>query len=336
VIWHLIDSSTIGGAERHISILVECLKKRGVDAEAVLYKNYGANRWLDQLAAEKTPFRVLDGSFAGLIKALVRHRPDLLHLHGYKAGILGRIPARLLGIPVVTTFHSGERSHGRLGIYEHADEWSAFLGERVSVSAAVQQRLPYRSTFIKNFVPDAAPPAAATLPRSVAFVGRLSSEKGPDLFCELAAQCHADVSWHVYGDGPLRSGLEKRFGSVVNFHGIVADLTEIWPGIGLLVMPSRFEGLPYAALEALSSGVPLLAARVGGLPSAVVEPATGWLFEPGQLAQAVGKLDAWLALDAAAQAAMRLRCWQHIRETFSESSEMPKLLGVYRKAGLAI
>jgi glycosyltransferase involved in cell wall biosynthesis len=336
VIWHLIDSRTVGGAERHIGILIKCLKKRDIDAEAVLYKDYGANPWLDQLAAERIPFRALDGSFAGLIKALARHKPDLLHVHGYKTGILGRIPARLLGIPVVTTFHSGERSDGRLGIYEYTDEWSAFLGERISVSSAVQHRLPYQSTFIKNFVPDAAPPAADALPRSVAFVGRLSPEKGPDLFCELAARCRADLIWHVYGDGPLRADLEKRFGGSVNFHGIVADLTDSWPRIGLLVMPSRFEGLPYAALEALSAGVPMLAARVGGLPSAVIEPATGWLFESGDLAEAVRKLDAWLALDAAAQGAMRLRCWKHIKDTFSESSEMPKLLAVYRRAGLAI
>jgi glycosyltransferase involved in cell wall biosynthesis len=336
VIWHLIDSSTVGGAERHISILIKCLRKRGIDAAAVLYRNYGANRWLDQLTAEHVPFRVLDGSFTGLVRALARQRPRLLHVHGYKAGILGRLPARLLGIPVVTTFHSGERSHGRLGLYEHADEWSAFVGERISVSAAVQERLPYASTFIKNFVPDAAPPAVGALPRVVAFVGRLSPEKGPDLFCELAVQSGDDLSWHVYGDGPSRSDLQSHFGDVVAFHGVVPDLTEIWPSIGLVVMPSRFEGLPYAALEALSAGIPLLAARVGGLPSAVIEPATGWLFDPGDLAEAVRKLKVWLALGPAGQAAMRLRCWQHVKDTFSESSEMPRLLAVYRKAGLAI
>jgi len=336
VIWHLIDSSTIGGAERHIALLIKSLQKRGIPAQAILYKDYGSNRWLDQLSAEQTPFRVLDGSLRGLIKALAEHKPGLLHVHGYKAGVLGRLPARLLGIPVVTTFHSGERSRGRLGMYERADEWSAVLGQRISVSAEVQRRLPYGSVFIRNFVPDVAPPSPDPLPRSVAFVGRLSPEKGPDLFCELAAQSRAGLAWHVYGDGPLRADLQQRFGNRVQFHGVVPDLTEIWPAIGLLVMPSRFEGLPYAALEALSAGVPLLAARVGGLPEAVIEPKTGWLFEPGQLAEASAKLDAWFALDPAEQAAMRLRCWTHIKSEFSESSEMLTLLTVYRKAGMAV
>jgi glycosyltransferase involved in cell wall biosynthesis len=333
VIWHLIDSRTIGGAERHIAILLQCLSTRSIAAQAVLYRDYGSNPWLAQLSAADLPFRILNGSFRSLVQALARDRPHLLHVHGYKAGILGRLPGRLLGIPVVTTFHSGERSGWPLKLYEWTDEWTSILGERVAVSSAVQSRLPLSSTLITNFLPESLVPTETALPRHVAFVGRLSAEKGPDLFCALASQAPPGLAWHVYGDGPMRNELEARYADVVTFHGVVPDFNNVWPSIGLLVMPSRFEGLPYAALEALAAGVPILASRVGGLPDAVIEDATGWLFDAGDLQTALAKLDRWITLDPAAQAKMRSQCWGHSQARFSEASEMPKLLSVYRKAG---
>jgi glycosyltransferase involved in cell wall biosynthesis len=98
-------------------------------------------------------------------------------------------------------------------------------------------------------------------------------------------------------------------------------------------MPSRFEGLPYSALEALAAGVPILASRVGGLPDAVQEDVTGWLFDVGDLQTALTKLKRWMKLDPAEQRQMRLLCRQHVTMRFSEASEMPKLISVYRKAG---
>lgn len=333
MIWHLIDSRTIGGAERHIAVLLQCLRKQNIAAEAVLYRDYGINPWLTQLSVEHLPYRVLGGTLRSLIQAIVKERPNLVHVHGYKAGILGRLPARLLGIPVVTTFHSGERSGWPLQLYEWGDEWTSGLGERIAVSSAVQSRLPLRSTLITNFLPEKPAPAETALPRRVAFVGRLSAEKGPDLFCALAAQAPPGLQWHVYGDGPMRKELEARHAGVVTFHGVVPDFNDVWPSIGLLAMPSRFEGLPYSALEALACGVPILASRVGGLPDAVNEDATGWLFDAGDLKTALAKLERWMTLDPAAQGQMRLQCWRHATSRFSEASEMPKLMAVYREAG---
>jgi glycosyltransferase involved in cell wall biosynthesis len=335
VIWHLIDSRTIGGAERHIAIALHCLRKRNIAAEAVLYRDYGSNPWLSQLSADNLPYRVLGGSPQSLVQALVREKPDLLHVHGYKAGILGRLPARAMGIPVVTTFHSGERSGWPLRLYEFADEWTSVLGERVAVSPALQSRLPLHSTLIANFLPENDRPAGTTLPRRVAFVGRLSAEKGPDAFCLLASQAPSGLEWHVYGDGPMRNELEARYSGLVTFHGMVPNFNDAWPSIGLLVMPSRFEGLPYAALEALAAGVPILCSRVGGLPDAVKENVTGWLFDVGDLTTALAKLHRWVALDPDAQGRMRLQCWRHVNACFSEASEMPKLMTVYREAGYA-
>ena len=335
MIWHLIDSRSVGGAERHAATLAECLRRHRIPAEAVLYCDYGGNPWLDQLAAARVPVRTLDGSLRGLIRALRRERPGLLHTHGYKAGVVGRLAARLAGIPVVSTFHSGERSPPPVGVYEWLDEWTSFLGQRIAVSDRIQRRLPFPSIVIPSFV--AAPPSAPVgpLPPRIGFVGRLSAEKAPDLFCALAERSPRHIEWHIYGDGPMRRELEQRHGARVRFHGVVADLDSVWPALGLLLMPSRFEGVPLAALEALAAGVPVLASRVGGLPGIVIENSTGWLFERENLDEALSHLEIWRRLPPEAQAGMRADCWRHVRDYFSEATQFPRLLAVYARAGYA-
>jgi glycosyltransferase involved in cell wall biosynthesis len=330
----LIDSSGIGGAERHVAQVVEALCGRGIAAEAVLYRNYRDNPWLRQLEQEHIPHRVLDGSPVALARSLGRERPAILHTHGYKAGILGRPAALLRGIPVVSTFHTGERSSGKLLFYEIADEWTSFASRRISVSEAIRSRLPFSSILIDNFIRVGTDPLPSRLPRRIAFVGRLRPEKGPEMFCELARTSRLQhVEWHVYGDGPLRSDLERRYGNVATFHGVVTDMTDVWAHIGLLVMPSLFEGLPIAALEALAAGVPILASRVGALPDVVIEGKTGWLFQSADFHKAREALADWSALSEQAQAQMRLACRQHAEQRFSETAQIGKLLEVYRSAG---
>jgi glycosyltransferase involved in cell wall biosynthesis len=334
-IWHLIDSRTIGGAERHIASVVQALTERGVRAEAVLYRDYGNNPWVTQLRDARVSVRILNGTLRGLIKELARDPPAILHTHGYKAGILGRIGALLCRIPVITTFHSGERSGGKLFAYEWLDEWTSILGQRISVSQAVLNRLPLSSVLIGNFVRPPPRHEIGALPRKIAFVGRLSPEKRPDLFCQLAESSGSGLEWHVYGDGPLRAELERRYSRPVVFHGVVGDMQSVWPTIGLLVMPSSFEGLPVAALEALAAGVPILASRVGGLPEVIIEHKTGWLFEPGDLAAARQLLEQWRALDAPVQAQIRSACRAHAEAQFGETDKIEKLLAIYRRIGLS-
>lgn len=328
-IWHLIDSRSVGGAERHVAVVVEGLRKLGLDAEAVLYADYGEGPWLRQLASEDIPYRVLNGSFGHLTSTLRSSRPDILHTHGYKAGIVGRAAGLISGIPVVSTFHTGERGRGRLGVYDWLDEWTSFNAERIAVSKRIQNRLPYSSHFIPSSIAPPPSPNTAPLAKTAAFVGRLSEEKCPDIFCALAKAAPRSISWHVYGDGPLRPKLEDSFGDIVTFHGIATDMASVWDKIGLLVMPSRYEGTPIAALEALAEGIPILGTRVGGLIDLVCNPNLGWLFEPGDIRQALAALQEWNEETIDEQIRRRALCWQHAVNHFSEKRSLDALLAVY-------
>lgn len=139
----------------------------------------------------------------------------------------------------------------------------------------------------------------------------------------------------MWGDGPLRAGLEGRYGSDVTFHGLSLDIGKALASIGLLCMPSRAEGLPMAALEALAAGVPVLAARVGGLPSIIRDEQTGWLFDAEDIVSASALLEAWYSLAPASIDALRLACHRSVLESFSEQAVLPEILEVYAQAGLA-
>lgn len=333
MIWLLVDSRTVGGIERHVATLAEAFARRGERAEVVLLADHPGNPWLDQLDAAAITYRKLDGTLAGLIRAISNAPPNVIHTHGYKANILGRIAARLTATPVVASFHAGERAPFPVNLYQTADEWTSFLGERIAVSQAIQQTLPFKSRFVQNFLLLPPSPPEGPLPRRVGFVGRLSHEKAPDRFCEIARRCQGLAEWHVWGDGPMRSELEQVYGNHVVFHGLVTDLTPVWASLGLLWMPSRAEGLPMAALEALSAGIPIAATAVGGLPGLVHPDQTGWLFDGENLSEAENCVARWASLSITQQQDMRLKCWTHVRDGFSESRQLPKILDAYTEAG---
>ncbi|MDD7909212.1 glycosyltransferase family 4 protein [Pseudovibrio exalbescens] len=336
-IWQLVDSSGIGGIEKHMVVLTQALRAQGYSARIVLLTPHEDNAWIAQIEAAGVPYTVLPGGMGGLMQALRTQRPALLHTHGYKAGILGRVSARLLGISVVSTFHAGETGPFPVSLYQRLDGWSSFLCKRISVSKKIAGSLPFSSTVIDNFIN--LPESELTRPysRSVAFVGRLSHEKGPDLFCEFAAtQNTPGVSWHLYGDGPMRPELEAKYGHLVGFHGMVSDLTPVWPQLGLLMISSRAEGLPLVALEAMAHGIPVLGARVGALPELIENGVNGWLFDAEDLQKAAAQFQQWAEAPEAELERLRQNSRRTIEERYSPEGKMPEILQVYEDAGFCL
>jgi glycosyltransferase involved in cell wall biosynthesis len=333
MIWLAVTSSYIGGVERHIATLAQSFRRRGIAAEIILFGNYANNPWIAQLQAVGLGFRVLEDDVGAMVRALREHKPDLLHAHGYKACILGRIAARLTGTRIVTSNHEPERGLYPVSLYRRIDDWTGFLSTNISVSEAIQRRFPFKSHHLPNYAPLPPSVAARPLPRHVALVGRLVDVKRPDLFCEIARRAPAGLSWHVYGDGPHREKLQKAYGDIVTFHGTIEDMTQVWPNVGLLLMPSAVEGHPYAALEALGEGIPVLASKVDGIVGTVVPGLSGWLFDYEDVEGALRGLKAWMALDEAGQIAQRRACWEFVTGTFSEAVILPRLLAIYREAG---
>ncbi len=332
-IWQLLDASGIGGIERHVIVLAQALAESGHPCRVVLLSDHGDTPFLGRLKAEGVTFSVLDGRFGTLLRRLKAERPRLLHTHGYKAGIFGRLAAKLAGIPCASTFHAGERAPFPVSLYQRLDEITARLATRIAVSAPIAARLPAPVTLLTNFIPVPAAPPAPPVSQTVGFVGRLSHEKGPDLFCALARRFAEHgmpgLSFEMFGDGPLRAELENTYGAVVQFHGLVTDPGGIWPRIGLLLMPSRAEGLPYAAIEAMAAGRPVAASALGALPDLIRPGENGWLFPAGDLDAAQAAVTAWQRGDATDRAAWSHAAWRTAREGYGTQARLGDLLALY-------
>jgi glycosyltransferase involved in cell wall biosynthesis len=328
-IWLLIDSNKPGGIESHVCQLAEGLHHQAEDIEVIFLTDYGHHPMHDLLHCQGITYRALDGRFLTLWHALRRDRPTVIHTHGYKAGIYGRFAAKLCKIPVVTTYHAGERTRGKLALYDWIDRSTAALADQVfAVSPQIAERLPDSAEVVNNFINIGN--LKVSTGTQIAFVGRVSEEKGPDHFTRLA-RAFSKVNFHLYGDGPQLPELTKSSPDNLYLHGQQDDMHKIWPQIGLLIMPSRHEGLPMAALEAMARGIPVLAYQVGALDRLIESNINGWLVDAGNLDELTEHIHLWLCMTE--QDKQRLKCaaQKTIADKFSSKIAIPELIASYRK-----
>jgi len=328
-IWILLDSRNTGGIESHVLQLAEGLGKFREKVCVLFLTHYGDHPLREVLQKRGISSRTLDGRFISLWRALRKRPPSILHTHGYKAGIFGRLAARLSRVPVITTYHAGETPTGRLALYDWIDRHTAMLADNVlAVSPQIAQRLPVAAQLADNFI-DTSDLDHST-GEQIAFVGRLSGEKGTD-YLPLLANRFPERNFHVYGDGPQALELSNQAPNNLYIHGQQDDMSIIWPRIGLLIMPSRHEGLPMAALEAMARSIPVLASRVGALDKLIDSGVNGWLVKPGDIDELAGRLQLWLKMGEQQKRCFKLAAREKVIKQFSADIVVPQLISSYRQ-----
>lgn len=113
---------------------------------------------------------------------------------------------------------------------------------------------------------------------NVAFVGRLSEEKRPEIFCEIAKH-YPQKKFFLWGNGPLYDSLKEKYQSYVTFKGYTNDISEIYSNMDLLCVCSTIENCPMCILEARGYGIPCISTKVGGIPEILQEGINGEFFE---------------------------------------------------------
>ncbi|MEL7485905.1 MAG: glycosyltransferase family 4 protein [Pseudomonadota bacterium] len=329
-VWQLVDSRGIGGIESHVKGLSQALSDIGVDSRIVRINDYGAHPVFEKDAPVKQ--RALNG-VADTMARICLERPLLVHTHGYKAGIIGRLAARASRVPVVSTFHAGDRGAGLVRVYTFLDEATARLSPAMAVSEKIKTRIPH-ARFAPNFT--TVPPTLKDFhdgPVTFGFVGRFSEEKGVDRFCALARSL-PEARFIAFGDGPLAPELKQRFSDCVAFAGVELDQDAIWSKVDVVCLPSRAEGLPMTALEAAARGVPILATPVGGLPD-LLEAGGGWVAD---FVHDVWKerMRAIAALPPGALACIGEQGRAIVESQFSPAAGLDVVLSVYAEAGVRI
>ncbi|MGH7769639.1 MAG: glycosyltransferase family 4 protein [Candidatus Binatia bacterium] len=264
-----------------------------------------------------TAFSLTLRDFRALIKLFVlmrRERPHIVHTHTAKAGLLGRLAARLAGVPVIVhTFH-GHVLHGYYGPVKNRllrrmeRSLASFTDRLVTVSEEVKKDLvgyDVAATEKITIIPlgfDLEPFFSSPIRRGefrheiglggeirlVGIVGRIFPIKNHRLFLDAAAKIAAEnpaVRFVIVGDGALRPALERQAKELciadrVLFTGWRRDLPRIYADLDVLAVSSDNEGTPVSAIEAMAAGCPVVATRVGGLPDLIEDRRTGRLVPP--------------------------------------------------------
>jgi glycosyltransferase involved in cell wall biosynthesis len=369
-ILRLIARLNVGGPAIHVVLLSAGLDRKHFQTLLVSGReNLGEGSMLDYaLARGVRPLIIphIVGEFSlgpREIKALIQltqlmrqERPDVVHTHTAKAGFLGRLAARLAGVPVIVhTFH-GHVLHGYYGpmknqLLRRMESLLARITDSlITVSDRVKQDLvAYNVAPAEHIrvVPlglelDAFLNAVAVAgafrrglglhggERLVGIVGRLFPIKNHRLFLEaaaLVAQQEPSVRFIVVGDGVLRPELERRSGDLgiadrVIFTGWRRDLPAIYADFDVLAVTSHNEGTPLSAIEAMAAGCPVVATRVGGLPDLIRDGETGCLVPPGD-AQALAESLLRLLRDRETARRLGQTAQTVVRERFAA----PRLVG---------
>lgn len=370
----IITQSELGGAQRHVLMLAIRLRAAGLtpvvvcggDGElpAALREGDIEVHILPHLVRPISPVSDIR-AVASLVSFIRSRRFDIVHCHSTKAGIVGRIAARLAGSRIVLfTVHGcvlNEPMSRPAFLLSWMTEWFAGLLSTRIIAVSEHDRdslIRFRATtarkisVIRNGIEmDGATPQgpdarcvireAMGFPRNALVIGTTANfyrTKALDVLIRaaaLVAHSHAQAHFALVGDGMERPSLEllieklglRRNVILLGQHPHARDLL---PAFDLFVLPSRKEGMPLALLEAMAAGLPVVATNVGGMPEVVTHGKTGLIVppeDPDSLAEAI--------LSIASEPALRKRYGEagrtHVNRHFSLDTMFDQTMELYRR-----
>lgn len=298
---YLITRAECGGAQSHLLELIRGIREKAeasliVGEEGFLcaaVRELGVHVSIVPSLVPQVSVRNDVCAIREIRQLLAGIRPDLVHCHSSKAGLIGRISARSLGIPSVFTAHGWAFTQGTPLARKAIAIPSEYIGGRLgSAVIAVSQNdysLAQKYRICKQsrlfMIPNAVKRAAkiadpVASPPIIISVARLAAPKDPLLILKALAGCSGDFRLWLVGDGPLRAEAERaaeRLGlaSRTVFWGSRTDVADLLSQAQIFVLASDYEGLPISILEAMSAGLPVIASKVGGVSELVIEGETG-------------------------------------------------------------
>ncbi len=317
---HLIGGGEIGGAEQHLLTLFNNFKQDRIEPYlaclvadsplAVLMQSQGIHTAVFPMRFPLDITPVLP-----IVRFCRTNKIDIIHAHGTRANLIGRLAAKLVSLPCITTMHS-------LPEHDYNSDWKAKIALLldnitiplssgiITVSHSLQENIHQRLggkikkiplKTIYNGCPKLDFSRPIELRNSfrnkwdisdkeivIGTIGRLHPVKGHTyliLAVQLLAQEIPDLHLVLIGDGPvsnqLRSELEKSNLS----YTMTGYLTSAWqslPAIDIFVLPSLSEGMGLVLLEAAQAEVPMVASRVGGIPEIWENETNALLINPAE------------------------------------------------------
>ncbi|CAB4549131.1 MAG: glycosyltransferase [Actinobacteria bacterium] len=260
-------------------------------------------------------------AFFSLIVKIKKEKPDVIHTHTAKAGVLGRLAAIIAGSKAlrVHTFH-GHLLHGYfvgwkitlvVAIEKFLAKHTNYLlavGNQVRrdlLAAGIGEESQYRTFFpglpkSPTFDKSAERAKLNLLPEKIycTYVGRLTQIKRPDRLLDIAAltsKSHPNLHFLIAGEGELFSNSKTRAAAEnlpITFLGWRSDIAQLFAASDLAILTSDNEGIPLTLIQAAQAGLAIVAPSVGSIADIVLDGKTGMLTRPDseEMAIALGKL----------------------------------------------
>jgi glycosyltransferase involved in cell wall biosynthesis len=323
----VITQLTIGGAQEHMIYLCDLLDKKkflvsilsGTQStsesncvEDVRKKNISLTL-LPQLTREINPLRDMVAFFK-MMGYIRKQRFDIVHTNSSKAGILGRLAAKLAGVPVIVHTAHGWAHHDymsnlRRKFYVTSERAAEKFTDKIiavseqNVDKALKDKIGKRSKYciIRSGIDlekfnrldidvnkEKRKLNIDPKDKVVGSVTRLFAQKSPADFVRMANEIlknNGRVSFLLVGDGPLKKEIEAmiaehKIAEKVILTGFRSDIPELLSIMDVFVLTSLWEGLPRVLPQAMAMGIPIVATGVDGVPEAVKQGQNGFLVPP--------------------------------------------------------
>lgn len=373
ILYIITGNDPVGGAMIHVTHLAQAIARQSGFTTRVLLGPDSAHAQ-ELLSSYAVDFRVVPdlvrsirplrdiAAVAALRREIRDFAPDLVSTHSSKAGIAGRLAARLERVRVIFTAHgwafTDGVSPGARAVYRTIEKFFQRFADRIICVSNFDRKIalqagfrPERLVTVHNGVPSEVVEPPADEPARIAFqaararlvdepgvvnvamVARLSGQKDHKLLFRAAA---AFEKMHVYlignGDleGDLRNlarelGIERR----VHFLGYSRYIAWLLRQMDMFCLVSNYEGFPRTTIEAMAQGLPVIVSDVGGATEAFEEGVSGFAVGRGNLEKLVEVLGV-LVSDGERRRSMGAAARERYRKLFTLDALVKNTLEVYQ------
>jgi glycosyltransferase involved in cell wall biosynthesis len=361
---YVINDPGFGGGSRHLLELIEGLDKKKFTPFLISTPSPILDKCQDRIKCFKVEMKSrLDLQAVKNIKNIIEDiKPDIIHVHSTRAGILGTIAARGLNIPVIYTEHLFTNEYVPQNKLIHIYQLYAFkylsknIEKVIAVSKAVKDYLVDKNIFPANKVEvvyhgikpslDFARDRSATSYKlqdktTIGSVGALSNIKGYKYLIEAFNNLQNDLELKAYdlrleliGIGPDQKELENiarkyKLRNKVFFLGQKNNIFKSVAKWDIYVQPSLSESFGLALAEAMNLGIPVVASNVGGMKE-IVDNKSGILVEPKNISDLTNAIKK-LILDSKMRNIMGKNAKNRIEAYFSYNNMIQKTEEIYEK-----
>ena len=363
---HLRSSAGFYGAEQVIVTLLSQLKNSETECHLAIFNNYlNANTDLID-RAKKEGIQVIElpskgrmdlSTFIALMRVIRSGEYDVLHTHDYKSAFYGLLPAKIAGVKLLATLHGWLQNNRAEKLYKIVELAILRMYDLITVVSSDQKQelldrgfSPKKVRQLDNGVDiQKYRPAGITDMRNrlnirdgqivIGTVARMTKEKGHKVLLDafqILTKKHRNLTLLLVGDGDLREKLEREvrqngLQDQVIFTGTRDDVPDLYRIMDIYINSSLTEGMPMSILEAMASGLPVVASDVGEIGRLINESGAGTVVPPSNVEALVLAVDEFLQGNQGNLREQGERSREYIEKQFTDTHQAVFVQNLYKE-----